>query len=149
MRLSFSPPDPTVWHRGATIFSAPYPTPLPESLIANDSIGPCWGAKLGHSDIQPHPPGNRYMNFIPPSGWSRPIDTKWMPLSSGQMRTPGTASDWWMGVTPRGRAARYYSRVKLSPTTIHGMKPLTQPVFVSDARDRHDGSSSVSVRQAQ
>ena len=35
----------------------------------------------------------------------------------------------------------------IDPTTIHKATPLTQPVFVSDERDRPDGSSSVSMRQ--
>jgi hypothetical protein len=36
-----------------------------------------------------------------------------------------------------------------NPTTIHGMRLSTQPVFVSDERDKPDDSSSVSMRQGQ
>jgi hypothetical protein len=37
----------------------------------------------------------------------------------------------------------------VNPTTIYNIKVPMQPVSVSDERDKPDGSSSVSMRQAQ
>ena len=51
------------------------------------------------------------------------------------------------GLSPKSADAQV-SQI-LNPTTIHRMQPSTQPVFVSCERDTPDGSSSVSMRQAQ
>jgi len=45
--------------------------------------------------------------------------------------------------------AGWHRSAQLNPTTIHNVQAPMQPVFVSDERDRPDGSSSVSMRQDQ
>jgi hypothetical protein len=64
---------------------------------------------------------------------------------SGNKKIENELGAGWRTIVQIGYAVE---NIVVNPTTIHKVQAPMQPIFVSDERDKPDGSSSVSMKQA-